>query len=154
MSIFNNPEENYWRNFFTKLFLVLVTVAIIICFLPRNEGRQYRYDVGKPWMYGSVIAKFDFPIYKTDEAIKHEQDSMLSQFQPYFSINKDIGEQQVKRFIENYRQGIPGLPREQSCFCRNNRDGDATRCCAPETRFSNSGESLTENNTNNLPCFH
>lgn len=116
MSIFNNPEENYWRNFFTKLFLVLVTVAIIICFLPRNEGRQYRYDVGKPWMYGSVIAKFDFPIYKTDEAIKHEQDSMLSQFQPYFSINKDIGEQQVKRFIENYRQGIPGLPREYVTF--------------------------------------
>ncbi len=112
MSIFNNPKENYWRNFFTKLFLVLVTVAIIVSFLPRNEGRQYRYDVGKPWMYGSVIAKFDFPIYKTDEAIKHEQDSMLSQFQPYFSINKDIGEQQVKRFIENYKQGIPGLPRE------------------------------------------
>ena len=37
-------------------------------FLPRNEGRMFRYDVGKPWMYGSVIAKFDFPIYKTDEA--------------------------------------------------------------------------------------
>lgn len=49
---------------------------------------------------------------------------------------------------------IADTAREQSCFCRNNRDGDATRCCAPETRFSNSGESLTENNTNNLPCWN
>ncbi len=68
MSIFNNSEENYWRNFATKTVLILITVAIIVWFLPRNEGRMFRYDVGKPWMYGSVIAKFDFPIYKTDEA--------------------------------------------------------------------------------------
>ena len=48
MSIFNNPEENYWRNFITKSVLIIVTVAIIVWFLPRNESRQYRYDVGKP----------------------------------------------------------------------------------------------------------
>ena len=50
MSIFNNPEHNYWRNFATKAVLICVTVAIIVWFLPHNEGRQYRYDVGKPWM--------------------------------------------------------------------------------------------------------
>ena len=87
MSIFNNLEENYWRNLITKTILVIFTVAIIVWFLPRNEGRQFRYDVGKPWMYGSVIATFDFPIYKTDEAIKHEQDSLLRQFQPYYTVN-------------------------------------------------------------------
>ena len=112
MSIFNNPKENYWRNFATKTVLILVTVAIIVWFLPRNEGRQYRYDVGKPWMYGSVIAKFDFPIYKTDEAIKHEQDSLLSQFQPYYDINTSIEDEQVNRFLHDFSQGIPGLPKE------------------------------------------
>ena len=112
MSIFNNPKEHYWRNFATKTVLILVTVAIIVWFLPRNEGRQYRYDVGKPWMYGSVIAKFDFPIYKTDEAIKHEQDSLLSQFQPYYDINTRIEDEQVSRFLHDFSQGIPGLPKE------------------------------------------
>ena len=97
MSIFNNPEENYWRNFATKTVLILITVAIIVWFLPRNEGRMFRYDVGKPWMYGSVIAKFDFPIYKTDEAIKREQDSLMKQFQPYYSVNESIGSEQVSR---------------------------------------------------------
>ena len=112
MSIFNNPEENYWRNFFTKTILICVTVAIIVWFLPRNEGRQYRYDVGKPWMYGSVIAKFDFPIYKTDEAIKHEQDSMMSAFQPYYGVSPMIESVQVNRFLHDFKNGIPGLPKE------------------------------------------
>lgn len=112
MSIFNNTEENYWRNLATKTVLVCITVAIIVWFLPRNEGRKYRYDVGKPWMYGSVIAKFDFPIYKTDEAIKHEQDSLLKHFQPYYSLNPLIEKKQVERFLHDYEQGITGLPKE------------------------------------------
>ncbi len=112
MSIFKNPEENYWRNLVTKTILILMTVAIIVWFLPRNEGRQYRYDIGKPWMYGSVIAKFDFPIYKTDEAIKHEQDSLMKQFQPYYSVNTNIEGEQIKRFLHDFSQGIPGLPSE------------------------------------------
>ena len=112
MSIFNNPEENYWRKFAIKTSLVCLTVAIIVWFLPRNEGRQYRYDIGKPWMYSSVITQFDFPIYKTDEAIKHEQDSLLRQFQPYYTTNPEKGEQQVNRFLKDYSQGIPGLPQE------------------------------------------
>lgn len=112
MSIFNNTEENYWRNLATKIVLVCITVAIIVWFLPRNEGRMYRYDVGKPWMYGSVIAKFDFPIYKTDEAIKHEQDSLLKHFQPYYSLNPLIEKKQVERFLHDYEQGINGLPKE------------------------------------------
>lgn len=112
MSIFNNTEENYWRNLATKTVLVCITVAIIVWFLPRNEGRMYRYDVGKPWMYGSVIAKFDFPIYKTDEAIKHEQDSLLKHFQPYYSLNPLIEKKQVERFLHDYEQGINGLPKE------------------------------------------
>ena len=112
MSLFNNPEENYWRNFFTKTILICVTVAIIVWFLPRNEGRQYRYDVGKPWMYGSVIAKFDFPIYKTDEAIKKEQDSLMGQFQPYYGISPTIGNVQVNRFLQDFKGGIPGLTPE------------------------------------------
>ncbi len=112
MSIFNNTEENYWRNLATKTVLVCITVAIIVWFLPRNEGRMYRYDIGKPWMYGSVIAKFDFPIYKTDEAIKHEQDSLLKHFQPYYSLNPLIEKKQVERFLHDYEQGINGLPKE------------------------------------------
>lgn len=77
MNIFFNRAENYWRIFTSKIILVLVTVVIIVWVLPRNESTTFRYDIGKPWMYGSFIAKYDFPIYKTDEAIQKEEDSLM-----------------------------------------------------------------------------
>ena len=80
------------------MVLVIVTVGIIVWAMPREEGQRFRYDVGKPWMYGSFIASFDFPIYKTDEAMKAEQDSLMAEFQPYFNFRADTGEKEVKRF--------------------------------------------------------
>ena len=67
MDRIHSNEMNYWRNFFTRCAIVVVTVALIVWFMPREEGQQFRYGIDKPWTYGSVIAKFDFPIYKTDE---------------------------------------------------------------------------------------
>lgn len=112
MNIFNTSEENYWRNLTTKAILVCITVAVIVWFLPRNESRMYRYDIGKPWMYSSVIATFDFPIYKTDEAIKHEQDSLLQKFQPYYSLSPSVEQKQVDRFLNDYKQDMPNLPED------------------------------------------
>jgi len=94
----------------TRIVIVIVTVALIVWFLPRDEGQKFRYDVGKPWTYGSVIAKFDFPVYKTDEAIKHEQDSLLGLFQPYYNYNNNVEKKMVEKFLNDYEDGLPGLP--------------------------------------------
>ncbi|MBQ6658059.1 MAG: HDIG domain-containing protein, partial [Prevotella sp.] len=88
------------------------TAAIIVWFLPRTSGPQFRYDVGKPWMYSSMIAKFDFPIYKTDEAIQMEKDSIMNSFEPYYNYNIKTEEEQIERFHEKYKEGIEGLPFE------------------------------------------
>ena len=106
----NRPGNAFWRKFFTRLAIIIATVTIIVWFLPRNEKTQLRYDIGKPWMYGSFIAKFDFPIYKTDEAIKAEQDSMLRTFQPYYNYNPIVEQKEINKFREDFKEGIPGLP--------------------------------------------
>ena len=107
------PSVNrYWRNVLTKLTLVTVSVIIIVWFLPRESGPQFRYDVGKPWMYGSLIANFDFPIYKTDEAIQQEQDSITKTFEPYFNFNEDVEEAQTGKFLKDFHEGIAGLSRD------------------------------------------
>lgn len=112
MNRFKTPENKYWRNLLTRSALVIVSVVIIVWFLPRNSGPQFRYDVGKPWMYGSLIAKFDFPIYKTDEAIKAEQDSLLSQLEPYYNFKENVEREQIAKFYEKYKDGIPGLSKD------------------------------------------
>lgn len=110
--ITENKEPHYWRNTATKIALVLLTVVIIVWILPRNESQQFKYDIGKPWMYGSFIAKFDFPVYKTDETVKREKDSLLRQFKPYYDFNVQIGQAAVQRFRNNFKNGIQGLPPE------------------------------------------
>ena len=107
---FDNNGNKQWSRRLIYTALVIVTVAIIVFFLPRNSGPQFRYDIGKPWMYSSLIAKFDFPIYKTEERIKEEQDSIAEAFEPYYNYNTAVEQEQVKRFLDKYKAGIPGLP--------------------------------------------
>ena len=109
MSKFNKIENNYWRNFATRAVLSLVTIAVIVLLLPRRQSKLFNYEVGQVWRYPALNAQFDFPVFKTDEAIKAERDSVVRQYQPYFNYNDDVERQQVERFRENFKNGIPGL---------------------------------------------
>ena len=110
MDRIHSNEMNYWRNFFTRSAIIVVTVALIVWFMPREEGKQFRYGIDKPWTYGPVIAKFDFPIYKTDEVIKHEQDSLLNTLQPYYKYDETIEKEMIEKFLTDFQNGLPGLP--------------------------------------------
>ena len=110
MAFFERYKSIYWRNVAIRFTLILVTVALIVFFMPRNRGVQLRYDIGKPWMYGSFIAKFDFPVYKTDEAVKAEQDSALKSFQPYYNYDAKLEKSEIKQFYHDFSVGIEGMP--------------------------------------------
>lgn len=105
----NKTGKHYWSSRLTPMALIIIAVIIIVFFLPRNSGPQFRYDVGKPWMYSSLIAKFDFPIYKTEEAIKEEKDSITNSFEPYYNYDANVEKEQVAKFLSDYKEGIPGV---------------------------------------------
>ena len=109
MRIIDTSENHYWRNVLTRITFVIITVAVIVWFLPHNEEQRFHYDVGKPWMYGSFIARFDFPIYKSDETIKAEQDSLMEVFQPYYNYDANVERLAIAKFKEDSKKGIPGL---------------------------------------------
>ena len=109
MSKFNKIEDNYWRNIATRTILTLITIAVIVALLPRSQSKLFNYEVGQVWRYPALNAQFDFPVFKTDEAVKAERDSVVRHYQPYFNYNDEIEEQQIARFRENFKNGIPGL---------------------------------------------
>jgi hypothetical protein len=111
MNIFSKKDDRYWRNVLTRIALIVTAVVIIVWFLPRKNGPEYQYEVGKPWMYGSLIAKYDFPIYKSEKTIKAERDSMLALYEPYFNYEGDVEQKEINRFLNDYKNGIPGLPK-------------------------------------------
>lgn len=94
----------------TRVSLVVLTVILIVWFLPRGEGRLFHYDEGRPWAYGELIAKFDFPVFKTEEALQAERDSVVNNFQPYYNKDTDIGKREVQKFLNTYKGGLPGIP--------------------------------------------
>ena len=109
MNNFNLKIDITWRDFLIRVGLIIVTVAIITWFLPSDTNSSFKVEKGKPWTYADLRAPFDFPILKTDEAVKEERDSLLKQYEPYFNLNKTTEAIQIRQFAKDYNQGIPGI---------------------------------------------
>ncbi|MBR1468762.1 MAG: HDIG domain-containing protein [Prevotella sp.] len=106
----DRSDAHFGRNLLTRSAIIAISVALIVWFLPREEGQLFHYGVGKPWTYSSLIAQFDFPVYKTDDVIKHEQDSLTEMFQPYYNYDTDVEKQMEEKFLADFPTGLPGLP--------------------------------------------
>ena len=110
MSSFNLKTDISWHDFLIRAGLIIGTVAIITWFLPRDSHNTYRIEKGKPWIYSDLKAPFDFPIFKSDDVVKAERDSMMRLYEPYFNYNKETEGMQIRQFVKDYNKGIPGLP--------------------------------------------
>ena len=78
-----NIESIYWRNLLLRSALVLVTIVLIVWAMPRDNENNFKIEIGKPWRYADFTAPFDFPIYKSENLVKKERDSLLRSFEPY-----------------------------------------------------------------------
>lgn len=90
---------------FTLTGTVIVVVLLLVYFLPRETKFGYEYEQGRPWRYNSLIATFDFPVYKTPDEVKAERDSALSQFQPFYTEDVQIAQRQIAAFETAWRAG-------------------------------------------------
>jgi len=111
MKLSSYSKEHWLRNLMTRTLLVVGTIAIIVWFLPRTAQQHFHYDIGKPWPYATLIAKFEFPIYKSDEAVKAEKDSLMQFFEPYYTQNDDVERVQTARLLADMKDDTDGLPR-------------------------------------------
>lgn len=110
MSLIGRKEAKYWHNLLMRVWITALTVAIIVWFLPRDSNsKRYNYDVGKPWMYQSFIAQFDFPIYKSEDAIKQEQDSIQKTLMPYYNYDPTREKKELERFNKDFSSELTGL---------------------------------------------
>ena len=73
-------------------------IALILYFFPREETSEYVFQEGKPWKYGLLTAAYDFPIYKSEAQLKHEQDSVIKTLRPFFTEESRVGTEQINNF--------------------------------------------------------
>jgi len=85
------------KPFFTqwRLYLVMAaaTALIILVTFPRGDSSfKYSYQVGRPWMYESLISPIDFPILKTETERLSEIEEKADVVVSYFIFKEDVWE--------------------------------------------------------------
>lgn len=101
----SNIAKSKLKDAFTLIGTVIVVVLLLVYFLPRETKFGYEYEQGRPWRYNSLIATFDFPVYKTPDEVQAERDSALSQFQPFYTEDVQIAQRQIAAFETAWRAG-------------------------------------------------
>ena len=111
----DNHRKYGTRDILTRALLIVACVVVVTLLLPREKRFGYDFKAGKPWTHAQIIADYDFPIYKSDEALQAERDSVEKLFQPYFSEDKSVRTTQVLRLRHDLMEGsLKGMPRDMA----------------------------------------
>ena len=103
-------SELTWRELLSRVALVLISVIIIVWAMPRDSQATFKVEKDKPWRYADFTAPFNFTIYKSDATLKADRDKVMKQFKPCFNIDPNIESTMLRKFTEEFAEGIPGLP--------------------------------------------
>ncbi|MBR6621147.1 MAG: HDIG domain-containing protein [Bacteroides sp.] len=106
MNTFNTHKQFSFKELLYKCLIFIVTVGIIAYFMPKEGKFNYEFDINKPWKYGLLQASFDFPIYKNEQQVQREQDSLLNTHQPYFHMDKQIGKDMLAKLKDDYNKTL------------------------------------------------
>jgi putative nucleotidyltransferase with HDIG domain len=85
-----------------KVLLYFASVAVIVYLFPK--GGKFKYDIqkGKPWQYETLIAPFDFPIYKSQDEITAEKEKITANARAYFSVDETVFDQVEENFTSRF----------------------------------------------------
>ncbi len=95
---FNLKTQLSWRDLAVRAAFVIVTVAAIVWFMPRDTHFSFKVEKGTPWRYSDMTAMFDFPVYKSDAMLASEREAALKDFKPYYTFHDDVARRQRAAF--------------------------------------------------------
>lgn len=101
--------SRFWNRYYkpvSRILMFIVVVGFITYLLPKTGKFGYEYIKGMPWKHSVLIAQFDFPIYKTQDELKSETDSLFQNFRPYFTKDTTVLEKVSQRFGQEVDQFI------------------------------------------------
>ena len=106
MNSISSKRRFSYKDLLYKCLIFFVTVSVITYFMPKEGKFNYEFDINTPWKYGLLQASFDFPIYKSEQQVQKEQDSLLMYYQPYFTIDKNVEKDMQTKLREDYNQTL------------------------------------------------
>ena len=93
-------ENKYFPRKF-KVYLPLIVLTVLLVFLlPTASKFKYDYKKGEPWMYDTLVSKFDFPILKTDSQMAEDIEKVSSNVIPCYKHDASV----FRRIMAGFRQ--------------------------------------------------
>ena len=119
MNLFSIVKNRSLLSWATIVILVLATTAVIVWALPRKPGKEYVYDIGKPWTYDMLISDIEFPVLKSEEMLRNDSIRNRKTYQYAYQKEKKIGDDAIAEFISQAEQDSTGVLKEyQSSIVR------------------------------------
>ena len=109
MKGFKSNNGFSYKDLLFKGLIFIVTVTVIVYFLPKEGKFNYQFDINTPWKYGLLQASFDFPIYKNEQQVQAEEDSLMNTYQPYYDLDKRVERNALAKLREDYHQHLKPL---------------------------------------------
>ncbi len=100
--IFTHLKSYY--HFFYIALVFFISIFILYLTIPGESRFRYEFQKNAPWRHETLIAPFNFAIFKTDELIGQERDSIQRQFIPYYRKDTLTGIQQSRNFESRLKQ--------------------------------------------------
>jgi len=106
MNSIHSQRRFSYKDLLYKSLIFIVTVSVISYFMPKEGKFNYDFEPNTPWKHGLLQAPFEFPILKSEAQIQREKDSLLAQYQPYFSIDKEVEKNMLDKLREDYNRNM------------------------------------------------
>jgi len=91
----------FWNTI--QIVLIYIVAILLVYFMFPREGKfRYEYTKNKPWMHENLVAPFDFPIFKPDQQVQRELDSLQNKQHLYFLYDSLIGNSMLNAFYRDY----------------------------------------------------
>jgi putative nucleotidyltransferase with HDIG domain len=83
------------HNAIFRAILFSITVILIIWSFPKQGKFKYEFQLGKQWLNEDLVAPFDFPILKSKDEIREEENRIKSSSKIYAKVDTTIVESKL-----------------------------------------------------------
>lgn len=111
MNRYNKAQDRDWKNVFVQMLVAVAAIFIVVWFLPRNNESSMQFETNRPWPYSQLIAPYDFLVFKSEEQLKDERDSIRRLYEPYYELQTSVELDQINALRASFRsQPLSDLP--------------------------------------------
>lgn len=97
-----------------RVLAFLLALFLVVWQMPRTVKFKYEYQKMRPWQYESLYAPFNFPIYKTAEQLKIEEEASLKDFYPIFVFDVNATKNNKEAMLQDFNNQWYGSENDKS----------------------------------------